>query len=216
MRCNSMNEMDTMVCDTSLRKGTPKSFLTREEEVRLGVLALAGDVSARNQLVEATIGLAYSVARRSSFRQPGLELEDLQQEALLALVQCAERFDPVSHPNCKFSTFAGFAMVMWLRSYCARHLRRPRELTNFDLSEIPDPSTLLPSIAVRDAEIVWDGVERLNAADRQLVELYYGLGDSESLTLSEIGERFGITKQRVHQKVARTLERLSERLHKAA
>ena len=61
-----------------------------------------GDRDLRDRLVEGHVGLAYKNARRFSGR--GVELEDLRQVALIALVHAVERFDPAR--GFAFSSFA--------------------------------------------------------------------------------------------------------------
>lgn len=62
-----------------------------------------GGRQARNDLIEAHLGLAYVIARR--YRNRGVADDDLNQVALLALVQAAARFDP-GH-GVPFTAFAG-------------------------------------------------------------------------------------------------------------
>ena len=57
----------------------------------------------RNQLVEAHMGFAHHLAKR--YRNRGIELQDLNQVALLALVKAVDRFDPDN--GAAFTTFAG-------------------------------------------------------------------------------------------------------------
>jgi RNA polymerase sigma-B factor len=74
-----------------------------------------GDRRLRDRLVEAHVGLAYKAARRFSGR--GVELEDLRQVALIALVHAVERFDPSR--GFAFTTFATPTISGTLK----RHLR---------------------------------------------------------------------------------------------
>ena len=163
-------------------------MFSRSEEIELGKLALAGD-RTDDRLVESNLGLAFHLAGRSGWRtEDGIEVDDLKQEAMLALLVCAERFDPVNHPDVKFATFAGFCIIGRLRTYCAKHRRR--EFNNMDMDAFPDPSTLPPSFEKRDADAIWEVVEKLPSAERSLVELHYGLGDVDPLTFAEIGARW--------------------------
>jgi RNA polymerase primary sigma factor len=53
-----------------------------------------------------------------------------------------------------------------------------------------------------------DALGTLNEREAQVLRLYFGLGDADPLTLEEIGERFGITRERVRQIKERALGRL--------
>jgi RNA polymerase primary sigma factor len=48
----------------------------------------------------------------------------------------------------------------------------------------------------------------LNEREAKVLRLYFGLGETEPLTLEQIGERFGITRERVRQIKERALSRL--------
>lgn len=63
---------------------------------------LCHDSRSRDELIEAYRGLALSIARRRCHRMN--EREDLQQVALMASINAADRFDPSREVS--FSTFA--------------------------------------------------------------------------------------------------------------
>ncbi|WP_421119356.1 sigma-70 family RNA polymerase sigma factor [Aquihabitans daechungensis] len=65
-----------------------------------------GDRSVRNEIVERHRALADGVARR--FHGRGLDVDDLRQTALLAMVRAVDRFDPAK--GASFATFAGRTM----------------------------------------------------------------------------------------------------------
>lgn len=82
------------------------------ELARLAALARAGDVEARNAIVEANLPLAKYYARRLG-GPPGagpLGWDDLVQEMTVALMRAAETWDPA---EAKFSTYAKH----WCRHY---------------------------------------------------------------------------------------------------
>ncbi len=53
----------------------------------------------------------------------------------------------------------------------------------------------------------------LPAREAEILRLYYGMGHERSLTLEEIGDRFGLTRERIRQLKERALRRLREQDH---
>ena len=51
-------------------------------------------------------------------------------------------------------------------------------------------------------------LEVLDAREAQIVRAYFGLDDSEPLTLEEIGDALGVTRERVRQLRNRALEKM--------
>jgi RNA polymerase primary sigma factor len=82
-------------------------LLTPAEEVTLAKRIEAGDVAAKNRMVESNLRLVVAVAR--SYAHRGVPLLDLIQEGTLGLIHAAERFD--WRRGTKFSTYA----MWWIR-----------------------------------------------------------------------------------------------------
>lgn len=72
-----------------------------------------GDEAAMHQLVEAYVWFAVSVAR--NYRRYGIPFSDLVQEAHMALVEAANKFDPAF--DVRFSTFAIWQIKSNLQTY---------------------------------------------------------------------------------------------------
>jgi RNA polymerase primary sigma factor len=53
----------------------------------------------------------------------------------------------------------------------------------------------------------------LPAREAEILRLYYGMGHERSLTLEEIGDRFGLTRERIRQLKERALRRLRDQDH---
>ena len=89
-------------------------LLTREEEVTLSQRIEAGDQNARNQMIEANLRLAVSIAKRH--QRSGCSLEDLIQESNVGLIKAVDRFD--WRRGFKFSTYASW----WIKQAVRRHV----------------------------------------------------------------------------------------------
>ncbi len=70
----------------------------------------------------------------------------------------------------------------------------------------PGPDEELYSEAL--ARSIEDALGTLSEREAKVLRLYFGLGETEPLTLEQIGERFGITRERVRQIKERALTRL--------
>ena len=95
-----------------LSRLTQVPLLTPEEEVVLTRRARAGDLAAKNRLVEANMRLVINIAK--TYRNRTIPLEDLIQDGAIGLMQAAERFDP--DKGFRFSTYA----THWVRQAIGR------------------------------------------------------------------------------------------------
>lgn len=90
-------------------------LLTREEERALVLLAKAGDLRARNRLVEANLRFAMRFARIYSKYKPD-QLYDLFNEASMGIIRAIESFD--LSKDMKFITYA----VWWVRQKVFKYM----------------------------------------------------------------------------------------------
>src|SRR4051812_12094481 len=104
-------------------------LLSRSQEITLGRLAAAGDVNARERLVESNLRLVVAIARR--YRGLGLDYLDLIQEGNLGLMTAVERFD--WRRNTKFATYATWSIrqaIFRALSTQSRLVRLPTRVAN--------------------------------------------------------------------------------------
>jgi RNA polymerase primary sigma factor len=90
--------------------------LSREEENRLGALAIGGDVEARDQLIQGNLRLVVAIARR--YLREKLQFLDLIQQGNQGLIRAAEKWDPTR--GVPFGAYAPNWIERYLKEYLAR------------------------------------------------------------------------------------------------
>jgi RNA polymerase sigma factor (sigma-70 family) len=202
-----------------LRQMGSRPQLTREEEYALARRARKGDERARETLASCNLAFVVSVAKKFSHR--GARLDDLVQEGNVGLMKAIEHFDPKK--NVRFATYA----VWWIRAYITRFLKDNRSqvrggesergsMVDFSLDVTIDEdgeTTFLerleePSAGPQDSFI---GKEQDDEVQAALAKVKKRIGDlgwdivqerltqDKPRTLEELGQRWGVSRERVRQ-----------------
>jgi RNA polymerase primary sigma factor len=133
-----------------MKQVTAIPMIDHAEEIRLAALIAAGDVKAKEKLIEANLRLVVSIAH--SYKKSCIEFADLVQEGNMGLMRAAEKFDPLK--GCKFSTYATPWIKQFIQRFLANHsrtirvpvgvyedlLRFSREIKSFSLRFDRDPT----------------------------------------------------------------------------
>jgi RNA polymerase sigma factor (sigma-70 family) len=82
-------------------------------------------------------------------------------------------------------------------------------LDRLEAPEQPEPCVDLDRAAI--ARVLRVGLSDLPERERQVLTWRFGLGDEEALTLREIGERIGLSRERVRQIQTQALAQLRDR-----
>lgn len=108
-RDDYLNNSSTRTCLPPVGR---RSLLTHTQEIELARRIGAGDLRAKQQLVESNLGLVISIAKKHDFR--AIPFEDLVQEGVIGLMKAATKFDPTK--GYKFSTYA----THWVKQTISR------------------------------------------------------------------------------------------------
>lgn len=162
------------------------------------------------------LGLARMIGRRYA---AGTDPEAVIGAAVVALVEKAPDFE--EDRGVPPSAFLWWYLVAAAQEERRRQLRQQAERLyvldeNGEERERPDLPAIPPAgeeeTLVRELR---DAVAALPAREARIVSASYGLDGSPPLTLSEIGAREGLSRQRVQQLRAKAEERLRRRLRPA-
>lgn len=194
--------------------------LTREEEYELSRRVRRGDEAAREELARANLAFVVAVARKFAGRG-GARLDDLVQEGNVGLMKAIEHFD--AKKNVRFATYA----VWWIRAYITRYLKDNRShvrggeherisMSDFSLdAPLDDDSESTYLERLEDAGPTPDqtflALERDEEVSAALLRVKKRLGDlgwdilqerltqDKPRTLEELGQRWGVSRERVRQ-----------------
>jgi RNA polymerase primary sigma factor len=122
-------------------------------------------------------------------------------------------------PSCE--ELAAFTQIRLEEVEEALHIGLPDVCLDQLVSEQDNRSIgdTIPDPAAGPEEPLWDRsrsedlgrcLDRLPPREAQILRLYFGLGDTQPLTLEEIGQRLDLTRERIRQLKERALARLRE------
>jgi RNA polymerase sigma factor (sigma-70 family) len=167
----------------------------------------------KEQLINCNMRLVVSIAKRHAGQADNFF--ELLSDGNVSLIRAVEKFD-YSRGN-KFSTYASWAIMKnFARSIPEEKNRRERYLTGHEelFEAAPDTRSdeqeCLASVE-QAAHRVNRLLEYLDPRERQIIRMRAGLdNNSEGMTLEEIGQQLGITKERVRQLNVRIMKKLRD------
>ena len=173
-------------------------------------------VSTKNQIVRANLRLVVSIAKRHV--GPMDNFFELVSDGNMSLIRAAEKFD-YGRGN-KFSTYASWAIMKnFARTIPDEHRRRDRfrtsQLETFAATQDSRSDQYEQESAQAQRESQVERIlGRLDEREQKIIISRFGLDHShEPLTLKEVGEEMGVTKERIRQIEARALSKLRQAAH---
>ena len=168
--------------------------------------------SVKQRIIQANLRLVVSIAKKHVGWSPSFF--EVVSDGNMSLMRAVEKFD-YARGN-KFSTYATWAIMKnYARSIPVQHYYSTRFVTGQEtvLDNAADhraqPASESDRRRVR--ELIAEGLGELTERERVIVSGHFGLAKKEGpLTLEQLGQRFGVTKERVRQIEQRALARLRE------
>jgi RNA polymerase sigma factor (sigma-70 family) len=165
----------------------------------------------KDQLISSNMRLVVAIAKRHASQSDNFF--ELLSDGNMSLIRAVEKFD-YSRGN-KFSTYASWAIMKnFARSIPEEKRRKERYVTGheemFDLApdNRSDEQEMVSTVEQKKFQVN-RLLEYLDPRERQIVQMRNGLENySENMTLEEIGQQLGITKERVRQLNVRIMAKL--------
>jgi RNA polymerase sigma factor (sigma-70 family) len=176
-----------------------------------GLLRQAAET--KQLLVRKNLRLVISVARKAA--GGAANFFDVVSDGNLSMMRAVDKFD--YSKGFKFSTYAVWAIRRnFARSIPTEFTQRSRFRTGheelFQQSRDARSSQLAQERAhSRQHAALTKILGRLQDRERDILSLRFGLGDEhEPMTLQEVGDRLGVSKERIRQLEGRALRKLRE------
>lgn len=168
----------------------------------------------RNYIIQANTRLVMSIARKFADGRNGFD--DLLSQGVASLMHAIEKFD--YSRGYRFSTYATCAvrrdlyrMVMGRKKDHQRFTTGSSEFLTGCADEQRDPDELTESGWNNLSQSLSDMLQTLDDREQFIVTYRFGLDESgKRSSYSRLGERLGISKERVRQLANRALEKLRE------
>jgi RNA polymerase sigma factor (sigma-70 family) len=170
-------------------------------------------LEARAKTVTANMGLVLAMAKRSDF--PGVEFTDLVSEGSMALLRATDKFD--ASRGFKFSTYACRAIFKAFSRTAKQSYRYRNQFPaqwdvaferddSLDKRREEDRADWVDEVRM----ILNDNLAGLSGVEESVVRMRFSL-DTENrpaLTLKQVGDRLGLTKERIRQIQNKALQKL--------
>jgi len=207
LKCKAKKILDGM----KLSSGKINSQKVRTQDLDEVDVLLDQANTVKEQLISANMRLVVSIAKRHSAQADNFF--ELLSDGNMSLIRAVEKFDYFR--GNKFSTYASWAIIKnYARSIPEEKTRRERYVTgNEEVFDATQDNRTNEHEILATAEHASTKVNRLldylDPRERAIIRMRAGLdAGTEGMTLEKIGEKLGITKERVRQLNVRAMKKL--------
>jgi len=199
--------------------------LTPVEEQEVLVKLKAGCLQARSTLIERNLRLVVYIARK--FDNTGIDLEDLISVGTIGLIKAVKSFDV--DKNIKLATYASRCIENEILMYLRRMVRVRMEVSldeplNVDwegnellMSDIlgTEPDLVSKDIeASVEKQLLWTAIDKLNAREKEIMQMRFGLAGIEEKTQKEVADMLGISQSYISRLEKKIIVRLKREIAK--
>ncbi|MUK89525.1 RNA polymerase sporulation sigma factor SigE [Ornithinibacillus sp. L9] len=199
--------------------------LSKEEESELLELLPKGDKSARAVLIERNLRLVVYIARK--FENTGINIEDLISIGTIGLIKAVNTFNP--EKKIKLATYASRCIENEILMYLRRNNKLKSEISfdeplNIDwdgnellLSDVlgTEEDIITKNLETKvDKHLLQNALSQLNAREKQIMELRFGLVGEEEKTQKDVADMLGISQSYISRLEKKIIRRLKKEFNK--
>ena len=191
-----------------------------KEAEELAIAALQrGDEAARQLLIEHNLRLVVYISKR--FENTGINIEDLISIGTIGLIKAVNTFN--SGKNIKLATYASRCIENEILM-CLRKINAQRTEVSFDeplntdwdgnellLSDIlgtDEDEVYRPLEDDADRQMLMEAIDSLEAREREIILLRFGLPQGREYTQKEVADMLGISQSYISRLEKRIIDRL--------
>ena len=188
------------------------------EEAAIAALC-QGDEAARQLLIEHNLRLVVYISKR--FENTGINIEDLISIGTIGLIKAVNTFN--SGKNIKLATYASRCIENEILMYL-RKINTQRTEVSFDeplntdwdgnellLSDIlgtDEDEVYRPLEDDADRQMLMEAIDSLEAREREIILLRFGLPQGREYTQKEVADMLGISQSYISRLEKRIIDRL--------
>lgn len=214
-----------LLCSLQLQTGSFPKPLTEAEEREYLKKARAGDLDARNVLIERNLRLVAHIMKK--YYAADSDQEDLISIGTIGLIKGISTFDP--DKGARLATYAARCAENEILMYFRSQKKSAQDVSLSDYIEtgadgaplalmdvVSEDCDLLEQVSNRElTEKMRRAVENcLTDQERQVIRLRYGLGTGSPKRQREVAQITGISRSYVSRIEKRALEKLRAELEK--
>ena len=211
--------LGSLLCSLQLSPGSFPKPLTAEEERHYLELSAAGDIKARNILIERNLRLVAHIMKK--YYAQTSDQEDLISIGTIGLIKGITTFD--ASKGARLATYAARCVENEVLMHFRSLRKSAQDVSLSDIIEtggdgtalslmdvVSDEEDLLEQVSNREAVgRVVAAVDRvLTDQERQVIVLRYGLGTNRPQRQREVAKVLGISRSYISRIEKRALEKL--------
>lgn len=184
-----------------------------------------GDASVKSVLIEHNLRLVVYIAKK--FENTGINIEDLVSIGTIGLIKAVNTFEPKK--NIKLATYASRCIENEILMYLRRNLKNRAEVSLDEPLNVDwDGNELLLSDVLGtegdmiyktiegevEKTLLWQAMHKLNAREKTIIQLRFGLNEGIEKTQKEVADILGISQSYISRLEKRILKRLQREIKK--